>query len=139
MSEGPFVAQGEEAIRTDLLEAIPFDYASGPATEVVYATDEFTSLCPWTALPDFAHLSIKYVPGEKLVELKSLKLYLVSFRNVGILQEHSTNRILRDLAALLRPRRMEVCALFRERGGIGTEVKVEYDGEKETNGNEDRH
>jgi len=131
MSEGLFDARGEEAIRTDLLEAIPFDYASGPPTEVAYETDEFTSLCPWTGLPDFAHLSIKYIPGEKLVELKSLKLYLTSFRNVGILQEHSPNRILRDLAALLLPRHMEVSARFRERGGIGTEVKVEYDREKE--------
>ena len=131
MPEGLFVTQGEEAIRTDLLEAIPFDYGSGPPTEVVYETEEFTSLCPWTGLPDFAHLSIKYTPGEKLVELKSLKLYLTSFRNVGILQEHSPNRILRDLAALLRPRRMEVCARFRERGGITTQVKAEYKGEKE--------
>ena len=126
-----FVAQGEEAVRTDLLEAIPFDYASGPPTEVVYETEEFTSLCPWTGLPDFAHITIKYIPGEKLVELKSLKLYLISFRNVGILQEHSPNRILRDLAGLLRPRQMEVEARFRERGGIKTQVKVEYHREKE--------
>jgi len=131
MPEELFAAQGEEAIRTDLLEAIPFDYSSGPPTEVVYETEEFTSLCPWTGLPDFAHLIIKYIPGEKLVELKSLKLYLTSFRNVGILQEHSPNRILRDLTALLGPRRMEVAARFRERGGISTEVKVEYHREKE--------
>jgi 7-cyano-7-deazaguanine reductase len=131
MHEDVFVAQGEKAICTDLLEAIPFDYASGPPTEVAYETEEFTSLCPWTGLPDFAHLTIKYIPGEKLVELKSLKLYLTSFRNVGILQEHSPNRILRDLAALLRPRHMEVSARFRERGGIRTEVKVEYNCEKE--------
>ena len=126
-----FAAQREEAIRADLLEAIPFDYTSGPPTEVVYETEEFTSLCPWTGLPDFAHITIKYIPGEKLVELKSLKLYLTSFRNVGILQEHSPNRILRDLAGLLWPRQMEVEARFRERGGIKTQVKVEYHPEKE--------
>ena len=131
MPEELFAAQGEEAIRTDLLEAIPFDYSSGPASEVVYETEEFTSLCPWTGLPDFAHVMMKYIPSEKLVELKSLKLYLTSFRNVGILQEHSPNRILQDLTALLRPRQMEVSARFRERGGIRTEIKVEYHREKE--------
>ncbi len=131
MPEELFVAQGEEAIRTDLLVAIPFDYTSDPPTEVGYETEEFTSVCPWTGFPDFAHLTVKYIPGEKLVELKSLKLYLTSFRNVGVLQEHSPSRILRDLAALVRPRQMEVEARFRKRGGIKTQVKVEYHHEKE--------
>ena len=128
MLEAPrlFECQGEEAIRADLLQAIPFDYSQGPPTQVVYDTEEFTSVCPWTGLPDFAHLTISYIPGEKLVELRSLKLYLTSFRNVGILQEHSVNRILRDLVALVQPRSMTVEARFRERGGIATEVRVEH-------------
>ena len=65
-----------------------------------YETDEFTAVCPWTGLPDFAKLIIKYVPESSLVELKSLKYYLTSYRNVGILQEHAVNRILKDLVAL---------------------------------------
>ncbi len=120
------VAQGEEAIRADLLEAIPFDYTSDPPTEVSYETEEFTSVCPWTGLPDFAHLTIKYIPGEKLVELKSLKLYLISFRNVGILQEHAVNRILNDLVKLLQPASMTVEGEYRERGGIKTKAVAKY-------------
>src|SRR3989304_9967928 len=120
-----FDSETEAAIDTGVLEAIPFDYTGG-ATEVAYETEEFTSVCPWTGLPDFAHLTISYIPGEKLVELRSLKLYLTSFRNVGILQEHSVNRILKDLVAVVQPRSMTVEARFRERGGIATEVRVEH-------------
>ncbi|MBI2836523.1 MAG: NADPH-dependent 7-cyano-7-deazaguanine reductase QueF [Chloroflexi bacterium] len=121
-----FDVEREEAIDTAVLEAIPFDYPES-ATEVVYDTDEFTAVCPWTGLPDFARLTIKYVPGNSLVELKSLKYYLTSFRNVGILQEHAVNRILNDLVALLKPASMTVEAEYRERGGIKTRAVVGYD------------
>ena len=114
-----FDVEKEDAIDTAVLEAIPFDYPLS-ATEVVYETDEFTAVCPWTGLPDFARLTIKYVPGNSLVELKSLKYYLTSYRNVGILQEHAVNRILADLVALLQPAGMEVEAQFNERGGLRT-------------------
>jgi 7-cyano-7-deazaguanine reductase len=115
----------ETNIDTKVLEAIPFEYL-GSATEVVYETSEFTSVCPWTGLPDFAHLVIRYVPETKLIELKSLKYYLTSFRNVGILQEHTVNRILKDLVSLVKPVSMSVEADFGERGGIRTRAITRY-------------
>ncbi len=113
----------EDAIDVAVLEGIPFAYPES-ATEVAYETDEFTFVCPWTGLPDFARLVIRYVPAGSLVELKSLKYYLTSFRNVGILQEHAINRILQNLVKLLRPVSMTVEAEYRERGGIKTRAAV---------------
>jgi len=121
-----FDIQSEEAIDQAVLEAIPFDYPDS-ATEVVYETDEFTFVCPWTGLPDFARLVIRYVPRHSLVELKSLKYYLTSYRNVGILQEHTVNRILRDLVQLLEPASMVVEADYKERGGLKTKVVARYE------------
>ena len=120
-----FDIQTEEAIDFAVLEVTPFDYP-GSATEVVYETDEFTSVCPWTGLPDFARLAIRYTPTHSLVELKSLKYYLTSYRNVGILQEHAVNRILQDLVRLLEPVSMVVEADYRERGGIKTRAVAKY-------------
>ena len=121
-----FDIQKEEAIDRDILEAVPFEYPDS-ATEVVYETDEFTSICPWTGLPDFAHLTIRYVPDLHLVELKSLKYYLTSYRNVGILQEHAVNRILADLVQLLKPLTMVVEADYKERGGLKTKATAKYE------------
>ncbi len=120
-----FDIEREDAIDRAVLEVIPFDYA-GSATEVVYETDEFTSVCPWTGLPDFAHLVIRYRPERPLVELKSLKYYLTSYRKVGILQEHAINRILQDLVPLLQPLAMMVEAEYKERGGITTRATAQY-------------
>jgi 7-cyano-7-deazaguanine reductase len=120
-----FDIQLEEAIDAGVLEVIPFDYP-GSATEVVYETDEFTSVCPWTGLPDFARLVIHYNPHHSLVELKSLKYYLTSYRNVGILQEHAVNRILQDLVQLLEPASMVIEAHYRERGGLTTRVTARH-------------
>ena len=121
-----FDIQQEEAIDTTVLEAVPFDYPES-ATEVVYETEEFTAVCPWTGLPDFARLMIRYVPHDSLVELKSLKNYLTSYRNVGILQEHAVNRILRDLVQLLQPASMVVEAEYKERGGLKTKATAKYE------------
>lgn len=118
--------QKEEVIDTAVLEATAFDY-SGSATEVVYETEEFTFVCPWTGLPDFARLVIRYIPDRSLVELKSLKYYLTSYRNVGILQEHAVNRILRDLVQLLEPISMAVEADYKVRGGLSTRAVAQYD------------
>ncbi len=115
----------ETAIDVAVLEAIPFGFPES-ATEVVYETEEFTFVCPWTGLPDFARLVIGYVPERSLIELKSLKYYLTSFRNVGILQEHAVNRILRDLVQLLEPVSMAVEAEYRERGGMKTRATAKY-------------
>ncbi|MBA7696298.1 NADPH-dependent 7-cyano-7-deazaguanine reductase [subsurface metagenome] len=124
-----FDIQKEEAIDSAVLEAVPFDY-SDSATEVVYETEEFTFVCPWTGLPDFARLVIRYIPACSLVELKSLKYYLTSYRNVGILQEHAVNRILQDLVQLLDPVLMVVEAEYRERGGIKTKAVARYQKEQ---------
>ncbi|BAU29395.1 7-cyano-7-deazaguanine reductase [Aneurinibacillus soli] len=120
-----FDTQDETAILVDILETIPYEYA-GKKTEIVIPTNEFTSVCPWSGLPDFADIQIAFVPNEKLVEMKSLKFYLTSYRNVGIYQEHATNRILNDLVALCDPLYMKITALWNARGGLGTEVVVEY-------------
>ena len=122
-----FDIEPEDAIDVAILEAIPFE-DPGSTTEVVYETEEFTAVCPWTGLPDFARLVITYVPQDRLVELKSLKYYLTSFRNVGILQEHAVNRILNDLVALLKPVSMTVEAEYRERGGIKGYAVAEWEG-----------
>jgi len=87
---------------------------------------EFTSVCPMTGQPDFGTLTITYTPDRKCVELKSLKLYLQSFRNEGIFYEHVTNRILDDLVAALAPRRLKLVAAFTPRGGISTSVTVTH-------------
>ncbi|MGP8080984.1 MAG: preQ(1) synthase [Dehalococcoidales bacterium] len=116
-SEKRFDIHQEEDIDIAALETIPFDYA-GSATEVVYETEEYTCVCPWTGLPDFGILTITYVPNKLLIELKSLKYYLTSYRNVGIIQEHAVNRILKDLVKLVKPLSMTVDAEYRERGGI---------------------
>ncbi len=121
-----FDIQKEDAIDVAVLEAVPFDYP-GSATEVVYETDEFTCVCPWTGLPDFAQLTVRYLPDSSLVELKSLKYYLTSYRNVGILQEHAVNRILKDLVELLKPVSMAIEAQYNERGGIKTKAVARYE------------
>ena len=116
-SEKRFDIHNEKDIDVAALQTIPFDYA-GSDTEVVYETEEFTCVCPWTGLPDFGLLTVSYVPNKSLIELKSLKYYLISYRNVGIIQEHAVNRILKDLVKLVKPLSMTIGAEYRERGGI---------------------
>ena len=94
--------------------------------EIQILCPEFTSVCPMTGLPDFGEIRITYVPDELCVELKSLKYYMVGFRNKGIFYEHVTNQILDDLVAALQPRQMTVVGDFSVRGGIKTIVTAEY-------------
>ena len=89
-------------------------------------TPEFTTLCPKTGLPDFGTIRISYVPGERCVELKSLKEYFLSYRNVGIFHEHVVNKILEDFVAACQPRRVEIVGDFNIRGGIKTVVRASY-------------
>ena len=96
-------------------------------------TDEFTCICPITGQPDFAHLTIEYVPNQRIVESKSLKLYLWSFRNEGHFHEHVTNMILDDLVAALDPIRCRVLGNFNVRGGITINVEATYTREKDNN------
>ena len=94
--------------------------------EITMECPEFTCVCPRTGQPDFATIRIRYVPAERCVELKSLKLYLWSYRHEGTFHEAVTNRILDDLVQALQPRSMTVAGDFNVRGGIHTTVHAEY-------------
>ena len=106
------------------------DTFENPQLEVDYTirmhVPEFTCLCPLTGQPDFAEFLIEYVPDKLCVELKSLKLYMSSFRDKGVFHEAITNEILSDLASLLKPRFIRITADFNVRGGIYTQVTVEH-------------
>jgi 7-cyano-7-deazaguanine reductase len=93
---------------------------------IVHTCPEFTAVCPKTGQPDFGTIRVTYVPDVLCVELKSLKLYLHSFRNQGIFYEHVTNVILDDLVAALAPRKLMVEGEFNVRGGISSVVRAEY-------------
>lgn len=95
--------------------------------EITINCPEFTSVCPKTGLPDFGEIRIAYVPGARCVELKSLKYYMIGFRNRGIFYEDVTNQILDDLVAALQPRRMTVVGDFSVRGGLKTVVTAAYE------------
>lgn len=95
--------------------------------EIEFDCPEFTCLCPLTGQPDFAHFKIRYVPDKKCIELKSLKLYLWSYRNEGAFHERVTNTILDDLARACAPRRMTVHGHWFVRGGITTDVTVSFE------------
>ena len=95
--------------------------------EIAIHCPEFTSVCPKTGLPDFGEIRITYVPDAACVELKSLKYYLIGFRNQGIFYENVTNRIFDDLMGALKPRRLKLAAAFTPRGGISTTVVVQHD------------
>lgn len=99
-----------------------------PERDYVISMDcpEFTCLCPMTGQPDFAAFKIEYVPDKLCIELKSLKLYLWSYRNEGAFHEAVTNKILSDLVAACNPRWMEVRGIFNVRGGIGTTVTAAH-------------
>ena len=102
--------------------------------EIAIDCPEFTSMCPKTGLPDFGVIHIRYVPGARCIELKSLKYYLLEFRNKGIFYEAATNQILDDLVAACQPRRMTVIGDFTARGGITTKVTADYHSPQSTVG-----
>ena len=107
------------------IEAFPNRHPGRDYT-VVLETSEFTALCPITGQPDFGTITITYVPDKKIVESKSLKLYLWSFRQEGHFHEEAVNVILDDLVKAVKPRRMQVKGDFRARGGITISVIAEY-------------
>lgn len=93
---------------------------------IVHQADEFTSLCPLTGHPDFGKITISYIPLKKCIELKSLKIYLQSFRNDGIFYENVINEILNDLVKVLKPKWIEVKGVFSVRGGIFSTITASY-------------
>ena len=120
---------GQESIDTQCLECFPYEYShtpSGRAMEIITETSEFTSVCPFSGLPDFARLKITYVPGKWCLELRSLKYYLVSYRNVGIWYEHLVNRMLEDLVRACKPHAMTVEIFCAPRGALASTVRASY-------------
>ncbi|MCA9405616.1 MAG: NADPH-dependent 7-cyano-7-deazaguanine reductase QueF [Candidatus Omnitrophica bacterium] len=87
---------------------------------------EFTCICPKTGLPDFAVIKLDYIPNQLCLELKSFKLYLVSYRNVGIFHEHLVNKLMEDIVRACKPRSAKLEVIMNPRGGIGTTVVTEY-------------
>ena len=108
------------------LEVFPNQYP-GREYEINITCPEFTAVCPRTGQPDFATIRITYVPDESIIELKSLKLYMFSYRDKGIFHEHVTNQILDDIVEACRPVRCEVVGDFNVRGGIKTVVRASYE------------
>ena len=120
------LVKAEETIESECLLVFDYEYP-GQTSEVSIDTDEFTAVCPWTGLPDYGTLIISYLPNRYCIELKSLKYYLLSFRDVGIVQEHAVNRILNDLVGVCQPVSMMVTLDYKVRGGIHTSVTSKYD------------
>lgn len=114
-----------DKVTPSLLEVMPYEYP-GRKIDIQIESEEFTCLCPWSGLPDFAYLTVTYVPAKVVIELKSLKYYLQSYRMVGMVHESVVNRLLADLAAAAKPRSMTVELEFYVRGGITTTVRAEY-------------
>ena len=109
------------------IETWPNQY---PDYEIVVEIPEYNAICPKTGLPDFGALTIRYVPDRLCLELKSLKLYIVAYRNLGIFYENAVNRILRDCVAACSPKRMWITGTFSSRGGISSTIEARYAGGK---------
>lgn len=120
--------KGPEAIDTKCLECFEYEYADQPMGDmsIVTTTDEFTSVCPFSGLPDFAEVKLEYVPNRLCVELRSYKYYLMSYRDVGIWYEHLVNRMLKDLVKAIQPRSMTVTIECNPRGGLASTVTASW-------------
>jgi 7-cyano-7-deazaguanine reductase len=125
MTAGPDEPYGSRAIRENRLERWPNE-AADRDYEIDITLPEFTCLCPRSGYPDFATLHLRYIPDAWVVELKSIKLYINSFRDLAISHETVTNRILDDLVALLQPRWLELRADFYPRGNVHTVITARH-------------
>ena len=113
-----FEFDGEDQINSNFLETFPFD---SPNQYIMTETDEFSAVCPFSGLPDLAYVKIEYYPiGGKCIELKSLKYYFISFRNVGIFQEGATKRIYNDLKSVMNTEKIKITTVYNTRGGFDT-------------------
>ena len=113
-----FEFDGEDQINSNFLETFPFD---SPNQYIMTETDEFSAVCPFSGLPDLAYVKIEYYPiGGKCIELKSLKYYFISFRNVGIFQEGATKRIYNDLKSVINTEKIKITTIYNTRGGFDT-------------------
>ena len=128
--EKAYAAQSPDIVNASVLKVIDYEYRLQRDVDITIEQPEYTSVCPMTGLPDFGAIIIKYRPDNKIVELKSLKFYLLQFRNVGIFYEHVVNRILDDLLGAVDPKWMTVTGDFTARGGIRTQVTAKFEGKK---------
>jgi 7-cyano-7-deazaguanine reductase len=122
---GRLTILGKESMPSRKLETFPNHHPKRDYMVTMH-TEEFTCVCPLTGQPDFAKIKIQYIPDQLILESKSLKLYLQSFRNEGTFHEHVTNVILDDIVAALAPRWCKITADFTVRGGIGISVDAEF-------------
>lgn len=125
--------ESPQGVDQNILEVVDYAYQGRRDIQVEVSCPEFTSLCPLTGLPDFGKLIIRYTPERLIIELKSLKYYLLQYRQVGVFYEHLLNQILKDLVSVAQPKYMEILGEFTIRGGISTKVRVEYRKEEEKN------
>ena len=107
--------ESEDSIKSDIIETIEY---TGNKQDIIYETEEFSAVCPFSGLPDIAKLSITYVPTKYIAELKSLKYYITSYRNVGIYQEAATNKIFNDFNKIIKPESLIVKMVYNIRGGF---------------------
>ena len=125
--KAPTAPESPDRIQIDVLDPIDYQYRDRRDIDITISQPEYTSLCPMTGLPDVGCITVRYCPDRKIIELKSLKYYLLQYRNVGIFYEHIVNRILDDLVKVLAPKRMSVTGDFTARGGITTSVTATYE------------
>ena len=112
----------ESAIEAEILETFPYE---GERQLIRYETKEFSAVCPFSGLPDYARIVIEYIPEIKIIELKSLKYYIGSYRQVGIYQEHATNRLFADLWRVIDPQYLKIETQYNTRGGIDAICMIE--------------
>jgi 7-cyano-7-deazaguanine reductase len=122
-----FKFDSPEKINPSFLETIPY---KGEKQFIQYATKEFSAVCPFSGLPDIGTVIMEYIPNRFCVELKSLKYYFISFRNVGIYQEAVTDRIFKDLWKLLKPKYLMIKTIYNTRGGIDANCTIEKGNKK---------
>jgi 7-cyano-7-deazaguanine reductase len=130
MTDLPYSIEKPDSVRAGVLDALDYEYRNRRGITIVIRQPEFTSVCPMTGLPDMGCITITYQPDKRIIELKSLKLYLLQYRNVGIFYEHVVNRILDDLVQTLAPVQMTVVGDFTARGGITSQITAVYRGQE---------
>ena len=121
-SYGKFAKAGLDA-KMPKIECFPNNFKE---YEITITIPEYTSICPKTGLPDFGTITIQYVPGRSCLELKSLKMYIIKYRNLGIFYENAVNKILKDVVSSCKPKRARVTGEFSSRGGISSKVEASY-------------
>ncbi len=121
-----YIAESPDNIKSDILISMDYKYRQKRDIDIEIKQPEFTSVCPMTGLPDFGTITIRYTPDKKIIELKSLKFYLLQYRNVGIFYEHVVNHMLDNLVEVLKPKQMEITGEFSARGGIVTRVVASF-------------